>query len=70
MQHAEHRIQSVLVHNAHIRRQAAGNPNHRYLIAFGNPRHPYRYLAVDRLAIDTPFPGNHQIRIGNQRIQM
>jgi HPt (histidine-containing phosphotransfer) domain-containing protein len=61
--HAEYRIQPVLMHHANIRGQAAGNPDNRYVKALRHLRHPHRHFAVDRLAIDTPFAGDHQIGI-------
>jgi hypothetical protein len=59
IQHAEYRIQPVLMHDADIGGQAAGNPDHRYVKTLRHLRHPHRHLAVDRLAIDTPFAGDH-----------
>ncbi len=51
IQHAEYRIQPVLMHDANIGGKTAGNPDHRDVKAQHHPRHPHRHFAVDRLAI-------------------
>ena len=47
------------MHNTNIGGQAAGNPNHRHVVAFRDLRHPHRYLAVNGLAVDATFAGNY-----------
>ena len=49
----------VLMHDANIGGKTAGNPDHRNIKTLRHSRHPHRHFAVDRLAIDTPFAGDH-----------
>ena len=51
------------MHDADVSRQAPGNADDRQVVAFCHPRHANRHFAVNRLAIDTPFAGDHQVRI-------
>ena len=48
------------MHHADIRRQAAGNTDYRLIKPFRHLRHANRHLAVDALAVDAPFAGDHQ----------
>ncbi len=47
------------MHDANIGGKTAGNPDHRDVKTLRHSRHPHRHFAVDRLAIDTPFAGDH-----------
>ncbi len=53
----------MVVNHFYIRRQAASNTNHRNRVAFRHPGHADGHFAMDRLAVDSPFPGDHQVRI-------
>ena len=60
----------MLMYHANVCRQAARNTNHRDPVALSHLRNPHRDFAVDGLAVDTPFTGNDQIRIRQQRIKV
>lgn len=57
------------MHHAHIGGQAAGDADNRFVVPFRHPRDADRHLALQRLAVDTPFTGNHQRRIFHQLLQ-
>lgn len=69
IEHRKRRIDAVLMHHRIIRRQAAGNGDHRHAVTLGYPRHADRRFTVDRLAVQPPFAGDHQIGIAHRFIQ-
>nr|GEU28571.1 hypothetical protein [Tanacetum cinerariifolium] len=66
---AEHGVDAVRMHDAGAGRQAAGNADHRLAVALGHARHADRRLAVDGLAVDAAFAGEHQVGIDHGRVQ-
>ena len=49
----------MLMHHANIWRQAACNTNDGLIISLCNIRYAYRDFAMDRLTVNTPFPGHN-----------
>ncbi|MNT37885.1 hypothetical protein D3C72_1740470 [compost metagenome] len=48
------------MHHTDVAGQTACNADHRFMVFFGDVRHANRHFAVNALAVESPFAGEHQ----------
>ena len=60
----------MLMYNANIIGQATRNANHRFMVLFRHVCDANRNLAVNTLAVNTPFTSDHQRTIVNMFLQI